>query len=306
MQRRGAAGLLLLGLLLGTCLAGSRAQWVCMGGHLPGGGRDRGVQGSPNKTPLTSPDALFYLHHLRSCAMCPVGAVATGGIGTTGGGGVDLSSFYVGLSHLVCLLCCRVWELPGMGLLLLASSRFSTLPRPFPGRSLGSRLLGYQCHFLRTRCRLLSGVLTWLLLRGWPSYMGNLLYLFWVLHNPSSHNWRPCRSTRGLPWSVPFRQVWRKSCGRSLVRTCRWTNCCGLTLGVIITPVRSLVLSPCWRQPSGVGYLWESSCSCRPTPFRRVARASTESWFQVTGWAAATSVVDHQYPSAGANPPEVS
>ena len=146
MQRRGAAGLLLLGLLLGTCLAGSRAQWVCMGGHLPGGGRDRGVQGSPNKTPLTSPDALFYLHHLRSCAMCPVGAVATGGIGTTGGGGgVDLSSFCVGLSHLVCLLCCRVWAIAGDGLapagVLLDFQHFLI---PFPGRSLGSRLLGYQ------------------------------------------------------------------------------------------------------------------------------------------------------------------
>ena len=186
MQRRGAAGLLLLGLLLGTCLAGSRAQWVCMGGHLPGGGRDRGVRGSPNKTPLTSPDALFYLHHLRSCAMCPVGAVATGGISTTGGGGgVDFSSFCVGLSHLVCLLCCRVWELPGIGLLLLASSSiFNTSSSHFPVALLVLVFWVTNVHFPRTRCRLLSGVLTWLLLRGWPSYMGKLLYLFWVLHNP--------------------------------------------------------------------------------------------------------------------------
>lgn len=130
MQRRGAAGLLLLGLLLGTCLAGSRAQWVCMGGHLPGGGRDRGVQGSPNKTPLTSPDALFYLHHLRSCAMCPVGAVATGGIGTTGGVGWTFLRFALALATL-CACCaagcgnCRGWACS-----CWRPPRFSTLPHP--------------------------------------------------------------------------------------------------------------------------------------------------------------------------------
>ena len=146
MQRRGAAGLLLLGLLLGTCLAGSRAQWVCMGGHPPGSGRDRGVQGSPNKTPLTSPDALFYLHHLRSCAMCPVGAVATGGIGTTGGVGWGGHFFVLRWPQPPRVLA----VLPGVGIaggglapagVLLDFQPFLI---PFPGRSLGSRLLGYQ------------------------------------------------------------------------------------------------------------------------------------------------------------------
>ena len=82
--------------------------------------------------------------------------------------------------------------------------RFSTLSHPFPGRSLGSRLLGYQRplppHPLST--------LVWdydVAVAAWLAFLhGNLLYLFWVLHNPSSHNWRPCRSTRGLPWSVPL------------------------------------------------------------------------------------------------------
>ena len=95
------------------------------------------------------------------------------------GGGVDFSSLCVGLSHLVCLLCCRVWELPGIGLLLLASSSiFNTSSSHFPVALLVLVFWVTNVHFPRTRCRLLSGVLTWLLLRGWPSYMGKLLYLF--------------------------------------------------------------------------------------------------------------------------------
>jgi hypothetical protein len=72
-----------------------------------------------------------------------------------------------------------------MGLLLLASSSiFNTSSSHFPVALLVLVFWVTNVHFPRTRCRLLSGVLTWLLLRGWPSYMGKLLYLFWVLHNP--------------------------------------------------------------------------------------------------------------------------
>ena len=183
MQRRRAAGLLLLGLLLGTCLAGSRAQWGVHGRPPP---RRRPWQGRARFTQQNTP-------HFPRCLVLPspppVLCDVSGWGGCYGrarhhwwGGG---PFFVLRWPQPPCVLAVLpgVWiagdGLAPAGVLL----DFRSFLIPFPGRSLGSRLLG-NVHLPRTRCRLLSGVLTWLLMRGWPSYMGKLLCLFWVRHNP--------------------------------------------------------------------------------------------------------------------------
>ena len=242
------------------CLLGA-ARFVVPSGNLvrgaPGPQQHPPPQNRP-RTPLPSPAALFYLHHLRSCALSACRGAVGGGVGCLcSGAGVCLQCLgaVVGwVCHLVhsgCSVLAHLVEWGGRGqgcaVLLAADASFLSPRRPTTLVAL-LVVLGKICKFHRPpqQCRLLSGLVTGFLVCGWASWVWKAVFLVWAWRNPLFPLQQP--QAMEVDPSPPTRfpaslEPWRKNFGPSSGTTCRLRNYCVRMLGDTRTLVRFLAVA---------------------------------------------------------------
>lgn len=139
-----------------------------------------------NTPPLPSPAPLFYLHRLRSCALSPWGAVSGSGQCCLDCGLLEgIAFFLLPLIRGLLVRAARLITQQGAGVLLLVFGSVlwpSWSSTPFGIAGLLAKFLHF--HRPRPQCRLLTLLLSFLLVRRWSSRFLQLFFLLWAGANP--------------------------------------------------------------------------------------------------------------------------
>ena len=224
MRRARCILLLFLLLLTGTGLARTKQSGVNrLRGHFlplpyvaPKGPRSTGWH--------THPGALFYLHHLRSCAMS-----AWGASGAAGAGQLGCAADGCCLHGQRRWVHCNLLRASGTGILLLAAGsllmpQWSTTPIAVLA------LEAKACNFHRPyrECQLLSMLVTGPLIRQWEPWVGKFLAILWAgchplfpqntvmeVDSPNPVGYPALSGTQEEEFAKPF-----------LGMTCQWRNFC--------------------------------------------------------------------------------